>query len=154
MVEGWFQDDLSMYLLCTLFLILLHQLYLRSPAIRFQRLETPGLTHPNRKSSMHSIIKWKWYRWNWASLGGSDSKESACHARDLGSVPGLGRSPGGGHGNPLQYSRLENPHGQRSLVGYSPWGHKESDTTEWLSTQHIDETELEQAHRHKLHSPY
>ena len=47
---------------------------------------------------------------------------------------GLGRSPGGGHGNPLQYSCQENPHGQRSLAGYSPWGHKESDTTEWVST--------------------
>ena len=53
---------------------------------------------------------------------------------DLGSIPGLGRFPGGGHGNPLQYSCLENPHEQRSLVGYSPWGCKESDTTEWLST--------------------
>ena len=40
--------------------------------------------------------------------------------RDTGSVPGSGRSPGGGHGNPLQYACLENPHGQRSLVGYSP----------------------------------
>ena len=49
--------------------------------------------------------------------------------RDLGSVPGLGRSPGGGHGNPLQYSCLENPHGQRGLAGYSLCGHKESDTT-------------------------
>ena len=66
--------------------------------------------------------------------GGSDGKESACNAGDLGSIPGLGRSPGGGHGNPLQYSCLENPQGQRSLVGYSPWSHKESDTTEWLST--------------------
>ena len=37
--------------------------------------------------------------------------------RDAGSIPGLGRSPGGGHGNPLQYSCLENPHGQRSLIG-------------------------------------
>ena len=44
--------------------------------------------------------------------------------------PGLGRSPGGGHGNALQYSCLENPHGQRSLMDYSPWCHKESDTTE------------------------
>ena len=51
--------------------------------------------------------------------GGSDGKESTCNAGDLGSIPGLGRSPGGGHGNPLQYSCLENPHGQRSLVGYS-----------------------------------
>ena len=42
--------------------------------------------------------------------------------RDTGLIPGLGRSPGGGHDNPLQYSCLENPHGQRSLVGYSPWG--------------------------------
>ena len=43
--------------------------------------------------------------------GGSYSKESACNAGDLGSIPGLGRSPGGGHGNPHQYSCLENPHG-------------------------------------------
>ena len=47
---------------------------------------------------------------------------------------GLGRSPGGGHGNPFQYSCLENTHGQRSLAGYSPWGCKESDMTEQLST--------------------
>ena len=40
---------------------------------------------------------------------GSDGKGSACNAGDPGSVPGLGRSPGGGHGNPLQYSGLENP---------------------------------------------
>ena len=45
-------------------------------------------------------------------------------------IPGLGRCPGGGHGSPLQYSRLENPHGQRSLVGYSLWGCTELDTTE------------------------
>ena len=65
---------------------------------------------------------------------GSDDKESAYSVGDLDLIPELGRSPGGGHGNPLQYSCLENPHGQRSLAGYSPWGHKESDTTEWLST--------------------
>ena len=53
---------------------------------------------------------------------------------NLGSTAGLGRSPGGGHGNPLRYSCLENPHGQRSLVGYSPWGHEESDITEQIST--------------------
>ena len=52
--------------------------------------------------------------------GGSDGKESTCNAGDLGLIPGLGRSPGGGHGNPLQYSSLKNPHGQRSLAGYSP----------------------------------
>ena len=56
--------------------------------------------------------------------GGSDGTESACNARDLDSVPGWGRSPGGGHGNPLQNSGLENPHGQKSLAGYSPWGRR------------------------------
>ena len=62
--------------------------------------------------------------------GGSDGKESACNVGDLGSIPGLGRSPGGGHGTPLQYSCLENPHGQRSLEGYTSRGRKESDTAE------------------------
>ena len=52
----------------------------------------------------------------------------------MGSIPGLGKSLGGAHGNPLQYSYLENPHGQRSLTGCSSWGHKELDTTEWLNT--------------------
>ena len=50
----------------------------------------------------------------------SAGEESACNVGDLGSIPELGRSPGGGHGNPLQYSWLENPRGQRSLAGYSP----------------------------------
>ena len=67
-------------------------------------------------------------------LGGSDGKESACNAGDLGLIPGLGRSPGGGHGNPIQYSCLENPQGQRSLAGYSPWSCKESDMTEHAHT--------------------
>ena len=71
---------------------------------------------------------------NWGFSGGSDGEKSTCNVGDLGSSPGLGRSPRGGHGNPLQYSCLENPHGQRSLAGYSSWGHKESDRTEWLST--------------------
>ena len=52
--------------------------------------------------------------------------------RDTGSIPGSGRSPGGGHGNPLQYSCLENP-GQRSLEGYRPWGRKEWNTAEATS---------------------
>ena len=65
--------------------------------------------------------------------GDSDVRESTCNVGDMGSILGLGRSPGGGHGNPLQYSCLENSHGQRSLAGYRPWGHKVSDTTERLS---------------------
>ena len=64
---------------------------------------------------------------------GSAGKESACNVGDLGLIPGLGRSPGGGYGNSLQYSCLENPHGQRTLEGCSPWGQKESDLTEQLS---------------------
>ena len=59
----------------------------------------------------------------WGFPGGSVGKESTCNAGnagDEGSIPGSGRSPGGGHGNPLQYSCLEDPHGQRSLMGYSP----------------------------------
>ena len=59
--------------------------------------------------------------------GVSDSKEYICNAGDLGSVSGLGRFPGEVNSNPLQYSCLENPHGQRSLAAYSPWAHKESD---------------------------
>jgi len=70
-------------------------------------------------------------------LGGSDGKESSCNVGDLGSMPGSRKSPGG-HGNPLQYSCLENPHGQRSLAGYSPCGHKELDTTEQLSTSTVN----------------
>ena len=57
--------------------------------------------------------------------GGSDGNKSACHTGDLGSVPGWGRSPGERNGNPLQYSCPENPHGQRSLAGSRPWGHKD-----------------------------
>ena len=58
--------------------------------------------------------------------GGSAGKESTCNAGDLGSIPGLGRSPGEGNGYPLQYSDLENS------MDY-PWGHKELDMTEQLS---------------------
>ena len=73
-------------------------------------------------------------QYSWASLVAQLVKQSACHVGDLGLIPGLGRSPGGGgHGNPPQYSYLENPHGQRSLAVYSPWGWKESGMTE----QHI-----------------
>ena len=58
---------------------------------------------------------------------------SAGGVRGAGLVPGSGGPPGGGHGNPPQSSCLENPHGQRSLVGYSPRGRKELDTTERLN---------------------
>ena len=69
--------------------------------------------------------------------GGSQGKESDCNVGDLDSIPGLGKSPGGGNDNPLHYSCLKDPHGQRSLAGYSPQGRKESDTTDWLSTAEL-----------------
>ena len=59
--------------------------------------------------------------------GGSAGKESAYNAGDLDLILELGRSSGGGYGKPLQYSCLENPHGQKSLAGYIPWGLKELD---------------------------
>ena len=71
------------------------------------------------------------FQYSWASLvAHSAGKESACIAGDLGSIPGLGRSPGEGKGYPLQYSDLEN-----SMD--SPWGCKESDTTERLSHSEV-----------------
>ena len=55
---------------------------------------------------------------------------SAGDVRDMSSIPGSGRSPGGGQGNPLQYTCPENPMEKRSLVGSSPWGRKGLHTTE------------------------
>ena len=72
-----------------------------------------------------------WYLVSAPSLRiGSDGKESACDAGDLGLIPGLGRCPGEGHGNPLQSLAWRIPLAE-GLAGYSPRGHKESDTTEW-----------------------
>ena len=65
--------------------------------------------------------------------GGSQSKESACNAGDLGSIPGWGRSPEGRHGNPLQYFCLENSR-DRGAWQVTVQGVAELDTTEWLST--------------------
>ena len=60
--------------------------------------------------------------------GGSVVEKISANARDPGSIPGSGRSPREGSGTPLQYSCLQKSHGQRSLVGYSPWDFKQSDT--------------------------
>ena len=78
----------------------------------------------------------------WASFlilgfsAGSDSKEFACNAGDQGSIPGSGRSPGGGNDNPLQYSCLENP------MDGGAWlqsrGRKKLDTTEWLALLNLN----------------
>ena len=94
------------------------------------------------RAAIHGVTKnWTWLSYwtklNWTEVvlcfpGVSDGKASACNAGDPGSIPGSGRSPGEGNGNPLQHSCLEKSHGWRSLTGYSPWGRKESDTTERL----------------------
>ena len=68
--------------------------------------------------------------------GSSDGKESAWDAGDSGSIPGSGRSPGEGNGNPPQYSGLKKSHGWSSLAGYTPWSCKESDMTERLTHAH------------------
>ena len=88
-------------------------------------------THTHIYMYIHTHIK---YICIWGFLGSSSGKESTCSVGDPNLIAGSGRTPGGGHGNPLQYSCLENPQGRRSLVSYSPWGHKESGTTERPST--------------------
>ena len=72
----------------------------------------------------------------WAFPGGSHGKESACNAGDLGSVPGSGTCPGGGYGNSLQYSCLENPMDPGACQTTNCGGHKELDTTEGLIHTH------------------
>ena len=68
---------------------------------------------------------------------GKDLSASAGDARDVGLIPGLGRSPGGGNGNPLQYSCLENPMDRGAWWANSPRGHKESDMTEHARMQNV-----------------
>ena len=75
------------------------------------------------------MIKFK--KWlSWVTPVVKNLSANAGDTRDTSSIPGSGRSPGVGNGNPLQYSCLEKFNGQRSLVGYSPWGCKEWDMTQ------------------------
>ena len=78
---------------------------------------------------------------------GSAGKESACNSEDLGSIPGLGRSPGEGKGYPLQYSGPGEFHGQRSLTGYSPWGHRVSHNWATFTFMKIYEYDFEYGFR-------
>ena len=73
--------------------------------------------------------------WPWGFPGGSDGKESACNAGDLGSIPGSGRSPGGGHGNHSGILAWRIPWTEEP-GGYNPWGHKQSDLTEHMHTRY------------------
>ena len=84
---------------------------------------------PRPGSSYHGV--WNFSRQQWSPGGPSVNNPPASTGdrRDAGSIPGWGRSPGGGHGNPLQYSCLENPM-DRGAWQATPWGRKESDMTE------------------------
>ena len=88
------------------------------------------------------------YKIEWDFPGGSVIKNPTSNAGDASFIPGLGRSPGEGNGNPFQYSCLGKSQGQRSLVGYSPWGHKESDMTEWLNLTELRACPHMQSHTH------
>ena len=68
--------------------------------------------------------------------GGSVIKNPPANSRDPSLIPGSGKFPGGGHGNPLQFLPGKS-HGQRSLAGYGPWGGKEWDTTEQLNNTRL-----------------
>ena len=132
--KGWRVD--SLIRVCARFLVVCFLILMNFPSLIWERIYLQC-----RRPWFYSWIgKIPWRRDKLPTpvilgfCGGPDGKESARSVGDLGSIPGLGRSPGGGHGNLLQYSCLENPHGQRRLEGYGPWDHKESDTTEWLST--------------------
>ena len=98
----------------------------------FERWEYPGIIIEKRYEYLLLLFS-LWLR----------GKESACDTEDAGdpgSILGSGRSPGGGHGNPLQYSCLENPMDREAWRGYSPWGRKESDPTE--ATKHAQSLSL------------
>ena len=83
-------------------------------------------THTHTQAMKTKAPKTSWLRSSvvWGLSSWLCGKESACSAGDSGSIPGPGRSPGEGNGHPLQYFCLGKSHGQRSLVGYSPRGHR------------------------------
>ena len=91
---------------------------------------------------MYLLLKYCWFM---GFPGGASGKETACSAGDKSLIPGMGRSPREGNGNPLQYPCLENPHRQKSLVGSSPWV-TESDMPEPLSMHAHSGSPVFQAH--------
>ena len=103
---------------------LVAQVVKNPPWFRRPRFDSWVRKIPWKRDRLHTLVFLNF-------SGGSHGKTSACNGRDLASIPGVVRSPGGGHGNPLQYSCLDsNPHGQRSLAAYSPWVTK---SQTWLS---------------------
>ena len=110
--------------------------------------KTLKLRHQEKKSSLLSVLDLLHWPYKLASQVVLVVRNLPANAGDVKRcrfIPWVRKIPGGGHSNSLQYSCLENPHGQRSLLGYSPWSHKESDTVERLSTaQHsrVDKVNL------------
>ena len=99
----------------------------------------PPCSKPFRPLTLHLELLYLWA--SQEALVVNSSIANTGDVRDTSLMPGLGRSLGGGNGNPPQYSCLENPHGQRSLAGCSSWGGKESDMTE-VTAQHRAHTSV------------
>ena len=106
-------------------------------ALTLAWLPIPSYYYKQHFSAKH-VLRLKKYNILMGFLWGSDSKESACNAGDLNSIPGLGRFPWMRAWQPSLVFLPGGSHGQRNLAGYNSWGRKESDTTEWLRTaQHV-----------------
>ena len=98
------------------------------------KLEVAWISHTTERPLQPRLLTYWTVMFQFRSLGlpwWLSGKESACNAGDMGSIPGSGKSPGGGHGNPLQYSCLENPMDSRAWWA-SPYGCKELDVTEMI----------------------
>ena len=96
--------------------------------LRLRASSAGGMSLIPGQGTINKIPKVTWA--SWVVLVLKNQPANAGNIRDMCLIPESGRFPGGGRGNSLQYSCLENPHGQRSLEGYSPWSCKELDTTE------------------------
>ena len=135
----WSQDSLSLFPTSKGVTLVAHDIYSISEifminliiTFHYSSLKSPTReTHKKKKKKLHYFLARDCREKRERNLETSiyrfpdslDGKASACNARDPDLIHGLGRSPGEGNGNPLQYSCLENFHGLRSLVGYSPWG--------------------------------
>ena len=119
-----------------------------------------SLSFPFKISSYYFLFLFIFYflfghaMWHVDFPGGSDGKESACNAGDTGFIPGWRRFPGKENCYPLQYSCLENSVTEESGGLYSPWGHKESNTTERLTHTHTHSMQnVSSLTRHRTHAP-
>ena len=112
---------------------------LASGTMRYHQFVIIHFSRPRKSEDIpnHSLRTTDQNYWLPWSLSGKEFAGNVGATGDVGLTPSLGRSPGGGHGNPFQYSCLENPMDKRSLSGYSPWGQKESDTTEATKHAHM-----------------